>query len=125
MTPDDRRTLYLTLEPAVFPGATPAQIADELDVSDQTVRNWRGGKSPVPLPVLWTLAGRRIALDARPFADVLADWLERNGLSLYAAAKVLEVDEKSLRNWKRSATTPATEKAMRALMGQVDAGKIG
>lgn len=119
----DRRALYLDLEAACFPGATPAEVAAELDVSGQTVRNWRAGSSPPSLPILWVLAARRVTQDPRPFPEVLTSWLERRGLSYYAAAKLLDVSLQSPANWAQGKPV-GNERALRALMGQIDANAI-
>lgn len=38
-------------------------------------------------------------LDPRPFAEVLADWLGRRGLTAYSAAGRLPATEEAIRKW--------------------------
>lgn len=62
--------------------------------------------------------------DPRPFAEVLADWMRRHGLTAYAAGKVLPVSAVAIRKWLNGAPCPA-ERSHRALMTLVDDGRIG
>lgn len=58
--------------------------------------------------------------DPRPFSEVLRDWMERHGLTDYAAAKRFGArDQATIRGWREG--RPATyEPALRALMALVD-----
>lgn len=64
--------------------------------------------------------------DPRPFAAVLRDWLDRHGLTAYAAGggRVLSASDQTILRWLRGATCPV-ERETRALMTLVDEGRIG
>ncbi len=60
--------------------------------------------------------------DPRPFATVARDWCDRNGGTVYAAAKRLGVPERTLGRWVNG-NPCAHERAYRALMTLVDEGR--
>ncbi|MDO5621895.1 MAG: hypothetical protein Q4G24_10540 [Paracoccus sp. (in: a-proteobacteria)] len=57
--------------------------------------------------------------DPRPFAEVLRDWLDRNGLTAYAAAPVLGTTESSIGRWLAGRPC-AHERAYRGLITLID-----
>lgn len=61
-------------------------------------------------------------LDPRPFAEVLADWLGRRGLTAYSAAGRLPATEEAIRKWLHGGACPA-ERSHRALMTLMDEGR--
>lgn len=67
--------------------------------------------------------------DPRPFAEVLRDWLDRHGLTVYAATThgkhvgPLSASQDTLARWMRGAACPY-EREVRALMTLVDEGRI-
>lgn len=62
--------------------------------------------------------------DARPFADVLRDWMAARGLTEYRAAKMLGCkSQKTIAQWLGGGTA-TYETALRALMTLYDEGRI-
>ena len=62
--------------------------------------------------------------DPRPFAEVLRDWMDRRGLSAYAAAKVVGAKRgRSVVDWLAGGSV-TYEPAIRALMTMVDEGRL-
>ena len=61
--------------------------------------------------------------DPRPFAQVLADWQARHGLTNYATAPILQASRTSVGHWSDGRPCQY-ERAMRALMTLHDEGRI-
>lgn len=61
--------------------------------------------------------------DARPFADVLRDWMARHSLTAYAAAKILHVREGLIPGWIAGAKV-THEFGLRCAMALHDAGGV-
>lgn len=64
--------------------------------------------------------------DPRPFADVLRDWIDRHGGSIYAVSdgRVLSPTRHGVRKWLAGAPCPM-EREVRALMTLHDEGRTG
>lgn len=61
--------------------------------------------------------------DPRPWAEVLADWLARHGLTAYAAAPTLGPTKAAIGRWLKGAPC-AHERAYRALLTAIDMGLV-